>query len=174
MARAAVGSGRRKLPLWRVIAYAAGVLGKCRPVAATLKRRLQQTPISDRTGAPASVRVTIMLSDPRTDFDLSRTNAVRHRPTQHNLRSTYKQDATGRRARSCSSPNPEERPPQTWSPACEEPRGGRRVEFPRFSGHLGACVEQAAKGCPGCRSLSPKFSLVGGLIAFVYGGLVRF
>ena len=25
-----------------------------------------------------------MLSDQRTDFDLSRTNAVRHRPTQHN------------------------------------------------------------------------------------------
>ena len=72
------------LPLWRVIAYVAGVLGRCRPVAATLKRRLQQTPISDRTGAAASVRVTIMLSDPRTDFDLSRTNAVRHRPTQHN------------------------------------------------------------------------------------------
>ena len=68
------------LPLWRVIAYVAGVLGRCRPVAATLQRRLQHTPISNRTGAPASVRVTIMLSDPRTDFDLSRTNAVQTPP----------------------------------------------------------------------------------------------
>ena len=83
MARAAVRSGRRELLLWGVIAYVVGVLGRRRPVAATPHRRLPHTPISDRTGGPASASVLIMLSDPRTDFDLSRTNAVRHRATQH-------------------------------------------------------------------------------------------
>ena len=67
-----------------VIAYLAKVLGGRRPVAATPDRRLQHTPISDRADATASARVPIMLSDPRTDFDLSRTNVVRHRVTQHN------------------------------------------------------------------------------------------
>jgi hypothetical protein len=66
--------------LWGVIAYVAGVPGRVArwrpPLTGDCRTRLSAT---DRRARPPR-RVPIMLSDPRTDFDLSRTNAVQTPP----------------------------------------------------------------------------------------------
>ena len=73
-------SGRRELLLWGVIAYVAGVLGRVArwrpPLTGDGSPRLSAT---DRAARPPR-RPPIMLSDPRTDFDLSRTNAIQTPP----------------------------------------------------------------------------------------------